>query len=250
MKCSLAVGGLGFSYPSRANALEGIGFDVAAGEAVAVIGPSGAGKSTLFRTIAHLTPPTAGRVVLGGQDLCEASSRQRLRGAIGYVHQQQGLPLGISVAMAVLGGEMHGWSAWKSFASILSRPCEADLVRVREVLRRVGLEGRVFDRVGEISVGQRQRVAVARTLFQAPRLIVADEPVASVDPATADIVLGLLAEEAVRGAIVLCSVHDVDKARRHFPRIIGLNEGRIVFDGPEEDLTDEVAAGIYGGSIS
>ncbi|MBA4371020.1 MAG: phosphonate ABC transporter [Coriobacteriaceae bacterium] len=244
MEPALAVEGLGFSYPARANVLEDISFGVSAGEAVAVIGPSGAGKSTLFRIIAHLAAPAAGRIVLGGEDIYGASSRRRLRGAIGYVHQQHGLPVGIAASMAVLGGEMHRWSVWRLLTSALIGPGETDLARVSEVLCRVGLGGRESDRVGEMSVGQRQRVAVARTLLQAPRVIVADEPVASVDSATADVVLGLLAEEAARGAIVLCSVHDVGKARRHFPRIIGLDRGRLTFDGPREDLPDEVAAGV------
>ncbi|MFA5845211.1 MAG: ATP-binding cassette domain-containing protein [Coriobacteriia bacterium] len=246
MDRALAVEGLGFSYSTRPNVLEDIDFGVSAGEAVAVIGPSGAGKSTLLRALAHLAAPAAGRIVLDGEDLNDPSSK-RLRGSIGYVHQQHGLPSAISTPMAVLGGRMHRWTVWRLLASALLGPSEADIARVRDVLRRVGLEGRECGRVGEMSVGQRQRVAVARTLLQAPRLIVADEPVASVDPATADVVLSLLVEETARGAIVVCSVHDVDKVRRHFTRAIGLRRGRLVFDGSTDGLTDAVTVDIYNG---
>lgn len=241
----LTVEGLGFSYPARADVLQNVTFSATPGEAVAVIGPSGAGKSTLFRSLARLARPSSGRVALGAQDLYGVSSARRLRGRIGYVHQQHGLPVPISGAMAVLGGEMHGWSAGKVLASVFTGPSRAELERVSDVLRRVGLEGREFDRIGELSVGQRQRMAVARTLLQAPALIVADEPVASVDPTTADTVLRLLAAEAARGAIVLCSVHDVAKARAHFSRVIALRQGVLVYDGPCEALTDSVVAGVY-----
>lgn len=245
MPSALTVESLDFSYSGQQLVLQDVNLSVDSGEAVAVIGPSGAGKSTLFRSLARLAQPSAGRVVLGGVDMYAPGSSSRLKGAIGYVHQQHGLPKTISSAMAVIGGEMYSWGALKVLLSLATGPTKAELDRVRAVLNKVGLEGREFDRVGELSVGQRQRVAVARTLLQRPELIVADEPVASVDPTTADVVLKLLSAEAERGAIVLCSVHDVDKARRHFKRILALSSGRVCFDGPVEELSEEMVARVY-----
>ncbi|MHB8761899.1 MAG: phosphonate ABC transporter ATP-binding protein [Coriobacteriia bacterium] len=250
MSGPLTAIGLDYAYPSRGRVLRGVGFSVRPGEAVAVIGPSGAGKSTLLRLLARLARPNAGRVTLGDVDLHDTSQSHALRGAIGYVHQQHGLPATVSVAMAVLGGRMHAWSPAKVFAAAAIGPTNTEIERVGAVLRRVGLEGREFDHIGELSVGQRQRVAIARTLLQAPQLIVADEPVASVDPTTADNVLRLLAGEAERGAIVLCSVHDVDKACRHFRRVIALREGTLVYDGAHDDLTAAHVAEVYDGCLA
>lgn len=236
-----------YSYPGRPRVLDGVGFRVGAGEAVAVIGPSGAGKSTLFRVLAGLAVPDRGSVQFDGADLYATS---RSRGAIGYVHQQHGLPLSLSVEMAVLAGQMHSWSVWKVIASPVIGASTTERRRVSEVLARVGLDGRANERVAELSVGQRQRVAVARALLQQAALIVADEPVASVDPATGDIILEQLAGEASRGASVLCSVHDVAKARRHFERIIALRDGQVFFDGHRDRLTNETVSEVYGAEVT
>lgn len=245
---TLLVDNLSFAYPGRPAVLTHVNLRVEDGEAVAIIGSSGAGKSTLFRAIVGLSAPLGGRVLLGEYDVTQHPAQ--LRGAIGYVHQQHGLPLGLSAETAVLTGTMHSWSALRVLASPLVGHSAADAQRAAEVLACVGLEGRGADRISELSVGQRQRVAVARTLLQQPQLLVADEPVASVDPATADVVLDLLAAEARRGAAVLCSVHDPDKARTHFGRIVALADGRVVFDARREDLTDAIIASIYAGEAS
>lgn len=232
-----------YSYPGRSRVLADVEVHVDAGEAVAIIGSSGAGKSTLLRILAGLTIPEGGHVLLDGTDLTHRTTRKA--GAIGYVHQQHGLPLGITVEMAVLGGQMHAWSLWKILASPVLGPTPSERERVQEVLTRVGLAGLGAERVAELSIGQRQRVAVARTLLQEPRIVVADEPVASVDPTTAKQILGLLVAEADRGAGVVCSVHDVGMARRHFSRIVALADGRVMFDGPSRDLDDLTVADIY-----
>lgn len=238
---------IAYSYPGRPRVLEGVDLRVDAGEAVAVIGSSGAGKSTLFRVLSGMTAPAHGSVELDGADLYAAP---RPRGAVGYVHQQHGLPLGASVEMVVLAGEMHSWSAWKVFASPVLGSSASEQERVAGVLARVGLDGRADERVAELSVGQRQRVAVARTLLQQPQLIIADEPVASVDQATGDVVLEQLVLEAKRGAAVLCSVHDVAKARRHFERIVALAGGRVLFDGHRDELTDDVITRVYWSEVA
>lgn len=238
---------IAYSYPGRPRVLLGVDLRVDAGEAVAVIGSSGAGKSTLFRVLAGMSGPAQGSVEWDGTDPYATS---RPRGAVGYVHQQHGLPLGVSVEMAVLGGEMHSWSPWKVIASPVLGPSASEHERVATVLARVGLEGRADDRVAELSVGQRQRVAVARTLLQKPGLVIADEPVASVDPATGDVILEQLVLEAKRGAAVLCSVHDVDKARRHFERVVALAGGGVLFDGHRDELTDDVITRVYRGEVA
>lgn len=248
MSPGLAVEALDCAHPGRGPVLRDVSFRVEPGEAVAVIGPSGAGKSTLLRTLATLAPPAAGAVRLEGEDLYGPRARERLRGAIGFIHQQHGLPRAIGTGMAVLCGEMHEWPVWKVVWAAAFGPSEADADRAAAVLRRVGLEGREADRVGELSVGERQRVAVARTLLQAPRLIVADEPTASVDPATADLVLGALMEEAERGAAVVCAIHDVVRARARFPRIIGLAGGIVALDTASKGLDDATTDALYYGS--
>jgi phosphonate transport system ATP-binding protein len=246
----LAVSGLSASYDGRTRVLEDINFSAEPGEAIAVIGPSGAGKSTLFRALARLSAPVAGTVRLEGLDLYERHGRRQLRGRIGYIHQRHALPVGISCVMAVLGGEMHHWRTGRVLGSALTGPSREELDRASVVLERVGLAGREYDRVSELSIGQQQRVAVARTLLQSPSLIIADEPVAAVDPVTADVVLGLLTAQAAQGAIVLCSVHDPKRAREHFPRIIGIGRRTIAFDLPSEQVTDQTAGSLYIGEAA
>lgn len=240
---------ISYSYLGRPQVLTGVDLRVASGEAVAVIGSSGAGKSTLFRILAGLAEPQEGCVCVDDIDVRRLRADAR-RGAVGFVHQQHGLPPALSVEMAVLGGAMHGWSAWKTLVSPVLGASRAERERVDRVLTCVGLDGLGDERVAELSLGQRQRVAVARALLQQPDILIADEPVASVDPATADVVLELLRAEAARGAAVLCSVHDVDKAMRHFPRIVALAGGRVVFDGDRAELTDEIIEMVYRGEAA
>lgn len=241
---TLSLERIGHSYPTRSDVLSDVTLRVEAGEAVAVVGPSGAGKSTLFRIASGLATPSEGRVVLSGVAIRGAEAAAP-RGSIGYIHQQYGIPHGLTVNEAVLGGEMHSWRLSRLLAVAALGPTTADTQRVDRVLASLGLAGRGAERVGQLSVGERQRVAVARTLLQAPQLVVADEPIASVDPATAELVLNALSAEATRGAVVLCSIHDLDRAVRHFPRIVGLSGGCIVFDGPAADLTDADVTRIY-----
>lgn len=237
---------LGFTYPGcRAEVLTSVGFSAEPGETIAVVGSSGAGKTTLLRCLARIARPTVGSVSLGGEDLFGRAGRKRLAGAVGFVHQQHAIPSALTVEMAVLGGRLWSWGAWKTLRTAWFGPSKDDAAAVREVLAQVGLEDAEGSLVGELSVGQRQRVAVARTLLQDPWLIVADEPVASVDASTAEVVLCTLAEAAAEGAIVVCSMHDLERARTHFSRIIGLRDGRIAFDVKTAEMTTALAALVY-----
>lgn len=244
----LTVEGLAAGYVGRPRAIDGITFTVRCGEAVAVIGPSGAGKSTLFRTLARLAAPSAGRASLGELDLHDSRSRRALRGRIGLVHQQHAVPGALRADVAVLAGEMHGWSALKLGRTWLLGPSHEDRRRAAMMLERLGLAGREHELVSQLSIGQRQRVAVARTLLQAPGLVLADEPVAAVDPSTARTVLTALTSQVSTGAAVLCSVHEVSQAREYFERVIALKDGSIEFDGPSAKLTDALVERIYGGA--
>jgi phosphonate transport system ATP-binding protein len=245
MTASLVIDGVTASYDGRTPVLREVTFSAERGEAIAVIGPSGAGKSTLFRGLARLSVPDAGRVSLGGIDMYARSSRRALRGRIGFIHQRHALPAGVSCLMAVLGGQMHDWNTGKLIVTSITGPNREEAARAGAMLERVGLAGREHDRVSELSLGQQQRVAIARTLLQQPDLIVADEPVASVDPVTADLILDLLIEQAHSGAIVVCSLHDPARARAYFPRIIGIDGGYVAFDCPADQLTDEAVARLY-----
>lgn len=237
------------SFAGAGVVLDDVSFDVAPGEAVAVIGPSGVGKSTLFRVLAGLTSFDAGEVRVAGAEARAMRVRPE-KGSVGLVLQQHGLPATLDVASCVLAGELGEWSQLKALRVRILGPTAADVSRVEAVLERVGLAGRARDRVGELSVGQRQRVAVARTLLQSPRVVLADEPIASVDPSSADAVLELLVERAKAGATLLCALHDVERARRFFSRVIALSGGRVVYDGPIAGLTDDVVARVYRGEAS
>lgn len=242
----IRIVGLAKSFNGSGPVLSDVSFSVGAGEAVAVIGASGAGKTTLLRVLCRVTAPDSGEVRVGGVDAFCPQSGALLRGRIGIVHQQHGLPTSLSVATAVLAGELPRWSIPKAVITCLAGPTRSDMSRAATALASVGLEARLLDRVGALSVGQRQRVAIARTILQDPDVVLADEPVASVDPVRADVVLSLLLASAGRGRTLVCTLNDVEQARRHFPRVIALRSGRLVFDGPPEGLTDEVIERVYG----
>lgn len=244
---SFVLDSVAAGYPDRPDVVRGIDLEVHPGEAVALIGPSGAGKTTLLRVMARLASPCSGSVRLGELDLHEPRDARALAGRIGLVPQQHALPPSLKVATAVATGEAAEWSPMVTLRCALAGPPRHDEERIDRLLGLVGLAGRGAERLSGLSVGERQRVAVARTLLQDPSLLLADEPVASVDPSTSRTVLRLLTARAAEGAIVLCSVHDVDKAREHFSRIVALRAGEIVFDGPAMRLTDDITDFVYDG---
>lgn len=236
--------GVGVRYGAR-QAIAGLDLAVAPGERVAVIGPSGAGKSTLIALLNGTIAASSGSARVLDVELVGAPAR-RLREAqrrIGTVHQRFDLVGELRVMHNVNAGRLGDWSLWHAVTSLL-RPRE--VAAAREALSRVGLADRLTQRTSTLSGGELQRVAIARILRQRPALVLADEPVASLDPARALEVMALLHEVAsASGATLLASLHDVELARRAFPRILGLRAGRLVFDVAARQLTATMTDALY-----
>jgi phosphonate transport system ATP-binding protein len=213
------------------------------GEFLAVLGPSGAGKTTLLRCLTGLLAPDAGIAALDGADIARLRGRERRQ--IGVVFQQFNLVSRLTALDNVLAGRLGHVPAWRGW---LRRFGPADQVLARRCLDQVGLAEFAGRRADRLSGGQQQRVAIARALAQQPRLIVADEPVASLDPESGGAILGLLRQIAAStGIAVVCSLHQVELARAHADRIVGLSGGRLVvdvaargFDAAAHALTYEV----------
>jgi len=222
--------------------LSDINLDAGEGEFVAVLGPSGAGKTTLFRCLTGLLAPDAGTIRLDGAAI--ASLRGRERRQIGVVFQQFNLVGRLTALDNVLAGRLGYVPFWRGW---LRRFGAADHRLARACLAQVGLGGFAQRRADKLSGGQQQRVAIARALAQQPRLIVADEPVASLDPDTGAAILGLLRQIAdASGIAVVCSLHQVELARAYADRIVGLSHGRIVVDVAASAFDAEAQALTYG----
>lgn len=226
-------------------ALRDIGLHIAAGEQVAIIGPSGAGKTSLLRLLGTSLTPTAGTVdVLGckPQQLPARALRQ-LRAQIGLIHQAPPLPPRQRVVTAVLAGQLGQWSLARSLASLVY---PSDITGAEKTLARLELADKLFARCGQLSGGQLQRAGIARVLYQAPQLMLADEPVSAMDPVLAAHTLKTLCDDATqRKATLIASLHAVELALAHFPRVIGLRAGHILFDHASNTVTAEALAALY-----
>ncbi|MBM4433704.1 MAG: phosphonate ABC transporter ATP-binding protein [Chloroflexi bacterium] len=240
------ITGLRKVFPNGTVALDGIDLTIQRGEFVVLIGLSGSGKSTLLRCINRLVEPTSGRVVFDRTDVTAAPGPElrRIRRRIGMIFQQFNLVKRLTVYSNVLAGRLGYRSMWRTFAS---RPTDEDVARAYENLGRVGILEKAFSRADQLSGGQQQRVGIARALMQAPELMLADEPVASLDPATSHSVMKYL-EEINRkdGITVICSLHFLSLARRYGSRVIALKGGRIAFDGCPADIDEREFKDIYG----
>ena len=233
-------------YPTGDLALKSVSLKVGPGEVLGLIGPSGAGKSTLIRCINRLVTPSGGRVLLEGQDLSTLSSSglRRARRQIGMIFQEYALVERLSVMENLLSGRLGYTGFW---ASWFRRFQGDDIARAYELLDRVGLSGMENKRADALSGGQRQRVGIARALMQSPKLLLVDEPTASLDPKTSRQIMRLilsLCQE--RGLAAIVNIHDVVLATEFLPRIVGLRAGEMVYDGPAKAVDHAVLTRVYG----
>jgi phosphonate transport system ATP-binding protein len=242
----IRVRGLRKEYPGGPRALDGVDLDIGPGEFVALIGASGAGKSTLLRCLNGLVTPTAGEVRIGDQAVTGASPEalRRVRARIGFVFQQFNLLRRLTVLENTLIGRLAHTSRWRSLVGWFG---PADVARAHAILTRVGLDGLAGRRVDTLSGGQQQRVAIARALLQEPAVVLADEPMSSLDPALAHTVMEFLRRiNQEDGITVVASLHVLELAQAYGRRVIGLSRGRVVHDGPPDSLDAAAAARIFG----
>ena len=228
------------------DALKGIDLDVASGEFLVVLGPSGAGKSTLLRCINRLAEPTRGDIHVDGQlATSDAASLRKLRLKVAMIFQHYNVVPRLSVQKNVLTGRLGAVPSLLSWLQVFPRK---DVAIAQECLRRVELEEKAKLRTDTLSGGQKQRVGIARALAQQPKVILADEPVASLDPKTSRTVLQYLKQASRElGITVVCNLHQIEYAREFGERIVGVSAGRVVFEGGPTELTDEVLHRIYPG---
>jgi len=227
-------------------ALKGIDLDVTPGEFLVVLGPSGAGKSTLLRCINRLAEPTQGEIRVNGQLVkADAASLRAVRCQVAMIFQHYNVVPRLSVLKNVLTGRLGSMPSVASWLQVFPKK---DIAIARECLRRVELEDKAELRTDTLSGGQKQRVGIARALAQQPKIILADEPVASLDPKTSRTVLNYLKQASRElGITVVCNLHQIDYAREFGERIVGVSAGRVVFDGGPDALSDEVLHRIYPG---
>ena len=228
--------------------LQELDLEIAQGERVALVGPSGAGKTTLLRLMLGALYPSDGRVEHEGVDLAnlDPQALRRARSRIGFVHQDHALVPNLRASQNVAAGRLGSRSLWAGLRSILW-PSRADRLEIHQLLERVGIAQHMFQRADRLSGGERQRVAIARALFQRPVALLADEPLASVDPARARDLLQLLcgiSEED--GLTLVVSLHDWPLVREFFPRLVGLRDGRLLFDLPSQKVREDDFARLYG----
>jgi phosphonate transport system ATP-binding protein len=246
MPSILQIDRLSKTYPNGTQALSNVSFAVSKGEFVAIIGLSGSGKSTLLRCINRLVEPSSGRVLLDGADVTAANDTElrRIRRRIGMVFQQFNLVLRSTVLTNVLAGRLgYVNPIW----SLFNRFPERDIAKAYAQLERVGLANRAHHRSDALSGGQQQRVGIARALMQDPDLILADEPVASLDPVLAHSIMQHLEQiNHEDGVTVLCSLHFLDLVHRYADRAIALNNGQLMFDGLPQEIDDQKFKEIYG----
>ncbi|CEI81660.1 Glutamine transport ATP-binding protein GlnQ [Oceanobacillus oncorhynchi] len=242
----LQIAGLSKSYNNETTVLKDISFNVKAGEFVSIIGPSGAGKSTLLRCINRMVSISDGEVVFDHAPITKLKKRalRQLRTDIGMVFQHYNLVPRLTVIENVL----HGRLGYKStLQGVLGRFTEEEKEHAFFLLRKLGIEEHAYKRCDQLSGGQQQRVGIARALIQNPKLILCDEPIASLDPNASKIIMDHLKSITTELEITcLINLHQVEVAQQYSDRIIGLNQGEVVFDGPNYKLTEEKINHIYG----
>ncbi|HWI51906.1 MAG TPA: phosphonate ABC transporter ATP-binding protein [Symbiobacteriaceae bacterium] len=237
------------TFPDGTKALRDVNLKVGEGEFVVIVGLSGAGKSTLIRCINRLVEPTSGELFAFGHDVTKMSESdlRKWRTQVGMIFQSFNLVKRSSVLQNVLAGRLGHTSTLKSLLGVFS---EADIDLARRCLERVGIPEKLYNRADALSGGQQQRVSIARALCQQPKIMLADEPVASLDPPTSHAVLRDLKRINREDKITtFVNLHFIDMAAEYADRIIGMRAGQIVFDGPAKDVTENTFEEIYGRKI-
>ncbi|MCE4049882.1 MULTISPECIES: phosphonate ABC transporter ATP-binding protein [Bacillaceae] len=247
METILKITNLAKTYNGGTLALKDINLEVKKGEFIAVIGPSGAGKSTLLRSINRLIEPTEGTIEFLNQHIEKVNKNElrKIRSKMGMIFQHYNLIYRSSVLENVLHGRL-GYMG--SLAGVFNRYKEADKREAIMLLEKVGLEAEIYKRADELSGGQKQRVGVCRALAQNPELILADEPIASLDPKSSTVVMDAIYKNCKeQGIACLVNLHQVDVAKRYATRIVAVKAGTIIFDGEASELTDAMIKYLYEG---
>ncbi len=237
-------------YPNGVTALKDVNLEIDKGEFVAIIGLSGAGKSTLIRTVNKMHDITEGELIVNGEDTTKlkGKSLRKFRQEIGMVFQSFNLVTRTTVLKNVLVSRVSRLGVVKSAFGIFSKE---DKIIALEALDKVGILDKAFVKAADLSGGQQQRVALARTIAQEPKIILADEPVASLDPITAKQVMDDFKRiNQEMDITILVNMHHVDLALNYATRVIGINAGEIVFDGPSNEVTPDVLQQIYGRELT
>jgi phosphonate transport system ATP-binding protein len=242
----LAIQNLVKTYPNGVQALKGVSFEVHKGEFLVIIGQSGAGKSTLLRCVNRLLAPTSGVIRFEGRDVAaiQGTDVRSLRKNIGMIFQHFNLIPRYTVLSNVLMGRLGFVTSLKSIFGLFS---EDDQTTAMKYLNLVGIADKARIRADQLSGGQQQRVAIARALAQGPSILLADEPVASLDPATSTVVMDYLKKvNQELGITVICNLHFLSLVRQYATRVIALKSGQIVYDGSPHEISDEWFEKIYG----
>ena len=234
------------TYPNGVQALKGVSFDVHPGEFLVIIGLSGSGKSTLLRCLNQMHRVSSGQILFKGQDVTQLQGREilQLRHKMGMIFQHFNLIQRHSVLSNVLMGALSGTGFWKSISGMFS---DEDRARAMKYLNLVGIGDKAYFRASQLSGGQQQRVAIARALTQSPEVLLADEPVASLDPATCHTVMDYLRKvNQELGLTVICNLHFLSLVRQYATRVIALKNGELVYEGPPSEIDEAWFARIYG----
>ena len=230
------------SYP-RVTALSSVNLTIYPGERVALVGPSGGGKTTLLSLLAGVLQPDSGSLTVAGKALAQNLSRRELSSLVGIIHQQLDLVPQLPVVHNVLAGRFGQWGMFRSFLSMV---WPQDYAMAATALEQMGIEDKIRERTSHLSGGEQQRVAIARAMVQAPRLVLADEPVSSVDPGRAQEILQLLTSLTEgSGRALVASMHTPGLVQQFFSRAVGLRDGQVQFDIPAAEFTSAVQADLY-----
>ncbi len=246
MPVIMSIENLNKEYSKGKSVLKDVNFEIKQGELLSIIGPSGAGKSTLLRSINRMIEPTSGKITFDNKNITNVKGRElrNMRTNIGMIFQHYNLVDRLSVFENV----MHGTLGYKnSLQGIFSLYTESEKEEAIDIITELGIEEHIYKRCDELSGGQKQRVGIARALVQKPKIILCDEPIASLDPSSSRVIMEHLRKIcSEKGITVIVNLHQVDAAKNYSDRIIGLNRGEIVFNNHPTEINKEVIQNVYG----